>query len=155
PRLDHGRDPRGASRAARGDRRGGRVPRLARLRHGRGPQPARRWRPHGHLSAGPEGRLASMATQQEQLPRSGRKGPLITGTCKCGGRKELRYGEQWKCEKCGRRYDTRKIPVEEYAAIRRTQVRYRLVPLISGLILLAAMIVFFIEGRAFAAVVAV
>lgn len=95
-----------------------------------------------------------MATQQEQLPRSVRKGPLITVTCECGGRKELHYGEQWKCENCGRRYDTRKIPVEEYAAIRRTQLRYRLVPLISGLILLAAMIVFFIEGRAFAAVIA-
>jgi len=38
-------------------------------------------------------------------------------------------------------------------AIRRTQVRYRLLPIIAGLLLLAAMIVFFVEGRAFSAVI--
>ncbi len=45
--------------------------------------------------------------------------------------------------------------MEEYAAIRRTQMRYRLVPLLSGLFLLAAMIAFFIAGGVFAALVAV
>jgi hypothetical protein len=94
-----------------------------------------------------------MATDQAKLPRSVRKGPLITVTCECGERRDLHYGEVWQCEGCGRRFDTNKIPLEEYAAIRRTQIRYRLFPLVAGLILLAAMIAFFIVGSAFRAVV--
>ncbi len=96
-----------------------------------------------------------MASGQAELPRSVRKGPPITVTCECGQKRDLQYGEQWKCEGCGRRYDTRKIPLEEYAAIRRTQLRYRLIPLVAGLVLLAAMIVFFIAGSAFTALVLV
>ena len=96
-----------------------------------------------------------MASEQTELPRSVRKGPLITVKCECGQRRELHYGEQWKCESCGRRFDTRKIPIEEYAAIRRTQIRYRLFPLLAGILLLIAVILFWIEGRAFSAVVAV
>jgi hypothetical protein len=94
-----------------------------------------------------------MASGQAELPRSVRKGPPITVTCECGQKRHLQYGEQWRCEGCGRSYDTRKIPLEEYAAIRRTQLRYRLIPLIAGLILLAAMIVFFIAGSAFTGLV--
>jgi Flp pilus assembly protein TadB len=94
-----------------------------------------------------------MATRAEPLPRSVRKGPLITVKCECGQRRELRYGEQWKCDGCGRRYDTNKIPVEEYAAIRRTQLRYRMIPLGACLLLLGAMIAFFIAGRAVSAFV--
>jgi Flp pilus assembly protein TadB len=94
-----------------------------------------------------------MATDQAKMPRSVRKGPLITVTCECGQRRDLRYGEVWRCEGCGRRFDTNKIPLEEYAAIRRTQLRYRLFPLAAGLILLAAMVGFFIAGRIFSAVV--
>jgi hypothetical protein len=96
-----------------------------------------------------------MASDQVQLPRSVRKGPLITVKCECGERRDLHYGEQWTCEGCGRRYDTNKIPMEEYAAIRRTQLRYRMIPLGASLLLLAAMIGFFIAGRAFSAIVAV
>ena len=94
-----------------------------------------------------------MATDQAKLPRSVRKGPPITVTCECGERRDLHYGELWQCEACGRRFNTNKIPVEEYAAIRRTQIRYRLFPLIAGLILLAAMIVFWVAGRAFTVLV--
>lgn len=94
-----------------------------------------------------------MAAEQAKLPRSVRKGPLITVTCECGERRELHYGEVWRCEGCGRRFDTNKIPLEEYAAIRRTQIRYRLFPLVAGVILLAAMIAYFIAGGAFRAVV--
>jgi hypothetical protein len=96
-----------------------------------------------------------MAQTQAELPRSVRKGPPITVSCECGRRRDLQYGERWKCEGCGRRYDTNKIPIDEYAAIRRTQVRYRLFPLISCLVLLAAVILFWIAGRAFTAVIAV
>ncbi|MBV9005596.1 MAG: hypothetical protein JOZ98_22110 [Solirubrobacterales bacterium] len=96
-----------------------------------------------------------MASTEAELPRAVRKGPPITVTCECGQRRDLKYGEQWRCEGCGRRFDTRKIPLEEYAAIRRTQVRYRLFPILSGLLLLVAVILFWIEGRAFSALIAV
>jgi hypothetical protein len=96
-----------------------------------------------------------MASEQAELPRSVRKGPLITVKCECGKRRELHYGEQWECEGCGRRFDTSKIPIEEYAAIRRTQIRYRLLPLVAGVLLLIAMILFVLAGRAFSGLVAV
>lgn len=96
-----------------------------------------------------------MAATEAKLPRAVRKGPLITVTCECGQRRELRYGEKWRCEGCGRRFDTGKIPVEEYAAIRRTQLRYRRIPLLAGLSLLVGTIVFFATGRAYGALVAV
>lgn len=76
-------------------------------------------------------------------------------TCECGERRELRYAERWKCEGCGRSYDTSKIPLEEYAAIRRTQLRYRMIPLFSCLLLLVAVIVFWSTGRVYGAIVAV
>ena len=81
-----------------------------------------------------------MATSEAGAPRSVRKGPLITVKCECGERRDLRYGEQWRCEGCGRRYDTRKIPIEEYAAIRRAQIRYRMFPLLAGVLLLLAVV---------------
>jgi hypothetical protein len=96
-----------------------------------------------------------MSATEAKLPRAVRKGPKITVTCECGQRRELRYGERWQCEGCGRRFDTGKIPLDEYAAIRRTQVRYRLFPLGAGLLLLAGSIVFFLTGRAYGALIAV
>ncbi len=96
-----------------------------------------------------------MEQQEAEVPRSVRKGPAITVTCECGRRRDLQYGERWQCEGCGRKFDTNKIPVEEYAAIRRTQLRYRLFPLISCLVLLVAVILFWVAGRAFTALIAV
>lgn len=96
-----------------------------------------------------------MPATEAKLPRAVRKGPLITVTCECGQRRELRYGERWQCEGCGRKFDTGKIPLDEYAAIRRTQVRYRMFPVITGLLLLVAVIVFFLTGKAYGALVAV
>jgi hypothetical protein len=87
-----------------------------------------------------------------RLPRAVRRGPPITVTCECGERRDLRYGQRWRCEVCGRTWDTNRIPVDEYAAIRRTQVRYRLFPVASGLLLLAAVGLFFFAGRAFGAI---
>ena len=95
-----------------------------------------------------------MAASEAKLPRSVRKGPLITVTCECGQRCELRYGERWNCNGCGRRFDTTKIPLEEYAAIRRTQLRFRMFPLLAGLLLLVCVIVFFLTGRTYGALVA-
>lgn len=96
-----------------------------------------------------------MAATEGTLPRSIRKGPLITVTCECGQRRELRYAERWQCEGCGRRFDTGKIPLDEYAAIRRTQIRYRMIPLVSGIVLLIGDAVFFLTGRTYGALIAV
>ena len=76
------------------------------------------------------------------LPRSIRRGPLITITCKCGESRRLHYGERWTCEKCGRIWDTRKIPLEEYAQLRRTQLRYRRVPILISAISLICIVAF-------------
>jgi hypothetical protein len=81
------------------------------------------------------------------LPRAVRHGPPITVTCDCGEKRELRYGVRWRCEQCGRTWDTNRIPIDDYAAIRRTQIRYRVLPLCAGLALLATVIALAVLGR--------
>ena len=81
------------------------------------------------------------------LPRSIRRGPLITIKCECGESRKLRYGDEWRCESCGRHWNTKKIPIEQYAEIRRTQVRYRRVPLILSAVALASIVVFIALGQ--------
>ena len=61
------------------------------------------------------------------------RGPPIAVTCECGEKRDLRYGEDWVCESCGRRWDTRQIPAEQYETIRRTQLRFRVLPVVYGL----------------------
>jgi hypothetical protein len=90
-----------------------------------------------------------------ELPRSVRRGPPITITCECGERRYLRYGERWTCEKCGRTWNTRRIPLEEYAELRRTQLRYRRVPLLIAALSLACVVVFIVLGRAFGGLIVV
>ncbi len=88
-----------------------------------------------------------------QLPRTVRKGPPITVKCECGEQRELRYGERWRCESCGRRYDTNRIPVEEYATLRRNQVHDRILPSIVFAAALAVALVFVLIGRPLALIV--
>jgi hypothetical protein len=89
------------------------------------------------------------------LPRSIRRGPPITLGCECGERRELKYGEQWTCEKCGRTWNTRRIPLEEYSQLRRMQLRYRRVPIAVGVIVVAALIALVILGKAFGGILVV
>ena len=89
------------------------------------------------------------------LPRSIRRGPPITITCECGERRHLHYGEVWTCEKCGRRWSTLRIPLEEYAELRRTQLRFRRIPLAVSLLSLACVVVFILLGRAFGGLILV
>ncbi|HXJ81146.1 MAG TPA: hypothetical protein VMS64_21010 [Candidatus Methylomirabilis sp.] len=96
-----------------------------------------------------------MSATEANLPRAVRKGPLITVTCECGEQRQLRYGERWRCEGCGRNFDTSKIPLEQYAAIRRVQVRYRMFPVVAGLLLLAGAVAFVLTGRAYGALIVV
>lgn len=91
--------------------------------------------------------MSTMASEAP-LPRAVRRGPPITLACDCGERRNVRYGERWTCEKCGKTWNTRRIPVEQYAAIRRTQLRYRRVPLAISFFALACVILFVIIGKA-------
>ena len=60
----------------------------------------------------------------------------------------LRYGERWTCEKCGKTWNTNRIPVEQYAAIRATQMRYRRIPIAISVFALAAVIACILVGKA-------
>ena len=87
------------------------------------------------------------------LPRAVRKGPPITVKCECGERRDLRYGECWRCDGCGRSYDTNRIPLEEYASLRRNRVRDRILPSIVFVTTGAVALVFVLIGRPLAIVV--
>jgi hypothetical protein len=86
--------------------------------------------------------------ETSSLPRSVRRGPRITLTCECGERRYLHYGERWRCEKCGRTWDTRRIPLEQYAALRATQLRFRRIPLVISIVVLIAAVASIIAGQA-------
>jgi Flp pilus assembly protein TadB len=78
--------------------------------------------------------------------------PPITVSCECGERRDLAYGERWRCEKCGRTWDTGRIPEEDYAAVRRIQRRYRAVPMAVMAITAVTVALFMIYGRVYAVV---
>jgi len=82
------------------------------------------------------------------VPKTVRRGPPITLTCECGERRHVRYGERWRCEKCGRVWNTNRIPVQQYAAIRQTQLRFRRVPLAISVVGLICIVAFIVVGRA-------
>jgi hypothetical protein len=66
--------------------------------------------------------------------------PPITITCDCGAAGSAGYGERWHCGDCGRDWDTKQIPEEEYTALLRSINRYRLLtvgpPLVAAAVLL-------------------
>jgi hypothetical protein len=76
-------------------------------------------------------------------------GPPITVDCECGERRDLRYGETWRCERCGRTWDTSDIPREQYEVIRRTQLRFRMLPIALGLLVATAALFFVLTGNFF------
>jgi hypothetical protein len=88
-------------------------------------------------------------TADAELPRSVRRGPRITITCKCGEVNYLQYGEQWTCPKCKRHWNTRKIPIDEYAELRRAQLRMRRIPIAISVLSLICVVVFILLGKAF------
>jgi hypothetical protein len=89
------------------------------------------------------------------LPRSVRRGPPITLTCDCGERRYLRYGERWTCEKCAKTWNTARIPLEQYAAIRATQLRYRRVPIVISVLALVCVIACIAVGKALGGLIVV
>jgi hypothetical protein len=84
-----------------------------------------------------------------EAPGSVLRGPPITVSCECGEKRDLRYGETWDCERCGKRWNTRQIPPEQYELIRRTQLRFRLVPIALGVVVAALAIFFTLTGNIF------
>jgi len=77
------------------------------------------------------------------------RGPPITLECECGERADVPYGERWHCPSCGRVYDTNKIPREDYQQIRRTQLRFRILPVTYGLLVSAVAVFFIVTGNIF------
>jgi hypothetical protein len=86
---------------------------------------------------------------EADLPRSIRRGPPITIGCECGERRDLHYGERWTCEKCSRTWNTRRIPLEQYAQLCRTQMRFRWLPLAAAALVVVSLIALVVLGRAF------
>jgi hypothetical protein len=66
--------------------------------------------------------------------------PPITVTCDCGESREVAYGERWRCERCGRSWDTRQIPAEEYEGLLRRMRRVRMEALGLAALLAAVMV---------------
>jgi hypothetical protein len=83
------------------------------------------------------------------------RGPKITVSCRCGEKQYLAYGERWTCETCGRTWDTRQIPAEQYAAIRATQLRYRRIPLVISVVALACIVAGVLVGKALGGLIVV
>jgi hypothetical protein len=84
-----------------------------------------------------------------ETPGSVLRGPPISVTCECGEKRDLRYGEEWTCENCGRRWDTNQIPREQYDAIRRTQMRFRALPAALGVLVSLVALFFILTGNVF------
>jgi hypothetical protein len=80
--------------------------------------------------------------------RAVRRGPPITVSCPCGERRRLGHGERWRCERCGRRWNTAQIPRDSYLALRAEQLRYRRAPLAVSVLALACVVTGVLAGRA-------
>ena len=88
-----------------------------------------------------------------EQPGSVLRGPPISVSCECGEKRDLLYGEDWTCEKCGRHWDTNQIPREQYGAIRKTQLRFRVLPVLYGLLVAGGAIFFTLTGNIFSVIV--
>jgi hypothetical protein len=84
-----------------------------------------------------------------EAPGTVLRGPPIAVTCECGVKQDVRYGEAWACEQCGRRWDTSQIPRDQYEAVRRTQLRFRALPVALGLLVAALAAFFTLTGNVF------
>jgi hypothetical protein len=71
--------------------------------------------------------------------------PPITIRCECGEKRDVAYGERWRCESCGRSWNTAQIPVEEYEQLLRSVRRHKLEALVAAALsaaVLAPLIIF-------------
>jgi hypothetical protein len=68
--------------------------------------------------------------------------------CECGERRDLAYGEVWSCS-CSRRWNTAQIDAEEYARLRRVQLRFRALPVALGVATSLVALLFLLTGNTF------
>ena len=66
--------------------------------------------------------------------------PPITIRCECGNTRDVAYGGRWRCEACGRSWNTAQIPAEEYEGLLRRVRRHKLEALAMTVIAAAVMI---------------
>lgn len=52
--------------------------------------------------------------------------PPITIRCECGETRDVAYGDRWRCERCGRSWNTAQIPPEDYEGLLRRIRRHQL-----------------------------
>jgi hypothetical protein len=66
--------------------------------------------------------------------------PPITIRCDCGEARDVAYGDRWRCETCGRSWNTQQIPAEEYEGLLRRVRRHQLEALVGALVAAAVMV---------------
>jgi hypothetical protein len=66
--------------------------------------------------------------------------PPITISCDCGEAREVPYGESWRCDSCGRVWDTKQIPADEYEGLLRRMRRARREAIAVAAVLAAIMV---------------
>jgi Flp pilus assembly protein TadB len=66
--------------------------------------------------------------------------PPITISCECGTTRDVPYGERWRCEQCGRSWNTQQIPAEEYEGLLRRMRRHQLEALAAAVVAAAVLI---------------
>jgi hypothetical protein len=75
------------------------------------------------------------------------RGPPIAITCVCGRRQSVRYRDAWTCPDCSRVWDTSDVPREDYEAIRRITLRFRVLPVVLGLLVATVALFFILTGN--------
>ena len=68
------------------------------------------------------------------------KGPPIKNPCECGEVRAVPYGERWRCETCGRSWNTAQIPAEQYEGLLRRVRRHKIEILVLAGVAAAIMI---------------
>jgi Flp pilus assembly protein TadB len=66
--------------------------------------------------------------------------PPITIRCECGESRDVAYGDRWRCERCGRSWNTQQIPAEEYDGLLRRMRRHKVEALAATAIAVAVMV---------------
>ena len=79
------------------------------------------------------------------------RAPPITVPCECGEVRLVPYGESWKCETCGRTWNTAQIPADEYWGVMREMRRDRLqvIALALGVIAVIVLLGIFVSTALF------
>jgi hypothetical protein len=77
------------------------------------------------------------------------RGVPITVSCTCGQVRHVSYGDTWRCEECGRRWNTTQIPADVYWGIMREMRNYRLVVIgiAAGFAVIFALLAFLVAER--------